>query len=116
MVLVVKNLLANAGDEMWVQSLGGEDPLEEHDNPLQYSCLENPMDRGACTAAVHSVTKSQPRLKRLSTACTHHRKDVGSFVMYATSTDLVTRNVKFDHLVQVMFQVSALFPTEEEEL
>ena len=33
---------------MWVQSLGQEDPLEEeNDNPLQYSCLENPMDRGA---------------------------------------------------------------------
>ena len=35
----------------------------EHDNPLQYSCLENSMDKGA---AVHRVTKSQTRLKRLS--------------------------------------------------
>ena len=34
--------------ETWFQSLGGEDPLEkENGNPLQYSCLENPMDGGA---------------------------------------------------------------------
>ena len=39
-----------------VWSLGGEDPL---DNPLQYSCLENPMDRGARQATVHRVAKSQ---------------------------------------------------------
>ena len=37
-------------------------------NPLQYSCLENPMDRGAWRAAAHGVTKGQTRLKRLSTA------------------------------------------------
>ena len=36
-----------------------------HGNPLQYSCLENPMDRGAWRAAVHRVTKSRTRLKQL---------------------------------------------------
>ena len=40
------------------RSLGGE-----HGNPLQYSCLENPMDRGAWRATVHGVAKSQTRLK-----------------------------------------------------
>ena len=35
-----------------------------HSNPLQYSCLENPMDRGAWWATVHRVVKSQTRLKR----------------------------------------------------
>ena len=35
----------------------------EYGNPLQYSCLENPMDRGAWKATVHGVTKSQTRLK-----------------------------------------------------
>ena len=40
---------------------------EEGDgNPLQYSCLENPMDRGTCWAAVHKITQSQTWLKRLS--------------------------------------------------
>ena len=45
--------------EMQVQSLGWEDPLEEENGkPLQYSCLENPMDRGAWWATVHGVTES----------------------------------------------------------
>ena len=43
--------------ETQVQSLG-----LENDNPLQYSCLENPMDRGAWRAAAHAVTKSQKLL------------------------------------------------------
>ena len=34
-------------------------PGEEHGNPLQYSCLDNPMDRGAWWATVHRVTKNQ---------------------------------------------------------
>ena len=38
-----------------VQSLGWEDPLEGNGNPLQYSCLENYMDRGAWQASVHGV-------------------------------------------------------------
>ena len=37
----------------------GRSPGEGNDNPLQYSCLKNPMDRGACWATVHGVTKSQ---------------------------------------------------------
>ena len=49
--------------ETQVQSLGGEDPLEEENgNPLQYSCLENPTDRGGWRATVHGVTQSQTRL------------------------------------------------------
>ena len=44
---------------------------EGHGNPLQYSCLENPVDRGAWWAAVHEVTQSQTQLKQLSKhACT----------------------------------------------
>ena len=52
----VKNLPAM--QEMWVQSLGQEDPLEDG-NPLQCSCLKNPMGRGACKATVHRVAKSR---------------------------------------------------------
>ena len=40
---------------------------EGNGNPLQYSCLENPIDRGAWQAMVHGVSESQTRLKRLST-------------------------------------------------
>ena len=53
-------------EEMRVRFLDQEDPLEEVSNPLQYSCLENPRDRGAWWAAVHSVVQSQTRLKQLS--------------------------------------------------
>ena len=56
-----KASVCNAGDP--VRSLGWEDPLEkEMATPLQYSCLENPMDRGARWATVHRVAKSWTRL------------------------------------------------------
>ena len=46
--------------ETWVQPLGGADPLgEEMATPLQFSCLGNPMDRGAWWATVHGVAPSQ---------------------------------------------------------
>ena len=58
---MVKNL--SLMQETWVQSLGREDsPGGGHGNPLQYSCLENPMDRGAWQAAVHGVTQSRTGL------------------------------------------------------
>ena len=41
----------------------GRSPGEGHGNPLQYSCLENPKDRGAWQATVHGLTKNQTRLK-----------------------------------------------------
>ena len=54
--------------ETHVRSLGKEDfPGGGHGHPLQYSCLENPMDRGAWQATVHGVAKSWTRLKQLST-------------------------------------------------
>ena len=58
---VVKNLPANAGDGRDVGSIprSGRSPGEGNGNPLQYSCLENFMDRGAWQATVHGVTKSQ---------------------------------------------------------
>ena len=65
---MVKNLPANAGGIRDVGSNPGSErnPGGGHGNPLQYSCLENPTDRGAWWAAVHRVTKSQTQLKRLS--------------------------------------------------
>ena len=55
---VVKNLPANAGDTGSIPG-SGRSPGGGHGNPLQYSCLENPMDRGAGQATVHGVTESQ---------------------------------------------------------
>ena len=61
----VKNPPAKAGDLRDTGSIPelGRYPGEGNSNPLQYSCLENPMDRGAWQATVHRVTKSWTRLK-----------------------------------------------------
>ena len=65
-VLVVKNLPANAVDARDVGLIpgSGRSPGRGHGNPLQYSCLENPMNRGAWQGL---VTKSETQLKRLKT-------------------------------------------------
>ena len=55
---VVKNPPDNAGDTGSIPGLG-RSPGEGNDYPLQYSCLENSMDRGAWWATVYTVTKSQ---------------------------------------------------------
>ena len=67
-VPVVKNPPANAGDlrDEGLIPGSGRSPGGGHGNPLQYSCLENPMGRGACWATVHRVAKSGTQLNRLS--------------------------------------------------
>ena len=66
---MVKNLPASAADIREAgsipglgRSLGGR-----HGNPLQYSCLKNPMDKGAWRVMVHGVAKSQTQLKQVGT-------------------------------------------------
>ena len=61
---VVKNPPANAGNTGNMGSVPGlgRSPAGGNGNPFQYSCLENPMDRGAWQATVHGVAKSQTRL------------------------------------------------------
>ena len=58
--LVVRNPSANAGDTRDAGSIpeSGRTPGGGHGNPLQYSCLENPMDRGAWQAIIHRVAKN----------------------------------------------------------
>ena len=68
-VLVVKNLPANAGD---IRDMGlipelGRSPAGGKGNPLQYLCLENPTDRGALQATVHRVRKKLDTTQPLST-------------------------------------------------
>ena len=62
--LVVKNLPVNAGDlrDLGLTPGSGRSPGVGNGTPLQCSCLENPMDRGAWYAAVHGVAKSQTQL------------------------------------------------------
>ena len=56
-----KESACNAGDLGSIPG-SGRPPGEGHDTLLQYSCLENPMDRGAWLATVHGVTKSRTQL------------------------------------------------------
>ena len=76
-----KEPACNAGvaGDMGLIPESGRSPGGGHGNPLQYSCLENPMNKGAWWATVHGVTKSWTQLKWFSThththtyACTHH--------------------------------------------
>ena len=68
---------------MQVQSLGEDDTYlgGGNGNPLQYSCLENPMDRGTWQATVHGVTKSQTGLV---TYHAHHnlKTDIKPYLFY----------------------------------
>ena len=72
----------------------GRLPREGNGNPLQYSCLEKPLYRGAWQATVHGVAKSQTRLKQLSTHThtwpmkTIHQKRVGLCLISQSSRNL----------------------------
>ena len=68
LALVVKKLPANAGDARDADLIpgSGRSPGGGHGNPLQYSCLENPMDRGVWWATVHGVSKSWTGQKQMS--------------------------------------------------
>jgi len=69
MALVVKNPPANGGDIRDVGSIpgSGRSPEGGNGNPLQYSCLENPMDGGAWQAVAERLAKSRAQLKRFNT-------------------------------------------------
>ena len=77
---VVKNAPINARDTGDVSSTpeSGRSPGEGNGNPLQYSCLENPMDRGAWRAAVHGVEKSRTRLSMQAQLSTWYKQRIKS--------------------------------------
>ena len=78
--LVVEILPASAGEAGDMGSVPGWGrPGGGHGSPFRYSCLGNPMDRGAWRATVHRVTKSQAQLKQLSTH-THGESGSGKFL------------------------------------
>ena len=70
---MVKNPPANAGDSRVMGSIPGlgRSPGDGNGNPIQYSCLGNPMDRGAWQATVLGVAKSQTRLNTHTHTHTH---------------------------------------------
>ena len=80
---MVKNLPANAGDIRDTGSFpgAGRSPGGGHGNLLQYSCLENPMDRRAWWATVQGVSKSRTQLKQLSIHA-HKVSHIGSYLIF----------------------------------
>ena len=92
--LVVKNPPANAGDTGYIGSIPGlESSLgEENGNPLQYTCLENPMDRGAWWATVHGFAQSLTQLKLLSMH-THFLKVLWCLGYFWPFTSCFTKNI-----------------------
>ena len=77
---MVKDWPANAGD---LRNAGfipgsGRSPGGEHGNPLQYSCLENPMERGAWWDTIHRVKKSQTQLNQHSKPAAYYKFDLSS--------------------------------------
>ena len=80
---VVKNLPASAGDQGSIPG-SGRSPGEGNGNPLQYSCLENPMDRGAWLATVHGVTKKESEATSLSPSKAFEELEVKSTLPAAT--------------------------------
>ena len=94
MVLVVKSPSGNSGD---IRDTGlipgsGRCPGGGHGNLLQYSCLENPMDRGAWQATVHRIAKSQTQLKRLSThTCRKSKREQAHFMKFLRAIVLFKR-------------------------
>ena len=82
----------------------GRSPEGGHGNPLQYSCLENPMDRRALWAIVHRVAKSQTRLKWLS-------KHTHKQVRYTAVLDLKIYTCKINIIEKNAPSALFLFPT-----
>ena len=93
---VVKNLSVsewNARDTGSIP-MSWRSPGAGNGNPLQYSCLESSMDRGAWQATVHRVTKSQTRLDRVSTH-THHSNHDHNIVSHFSTTNFIFATIYF---------------------
>ena len=89
--LAVNNQLANPRDVGSVPG-SGRSPGGGHGNPLQYSCLENPMDKGAWWATVHRVAKSRTRLSRhILSVCERTHTPLGNpLFIYGVNTVLIS--------------------------
>ena len=100
---MVKNLPASARDGKRPGSIPGwgRSPGGGQGNPLQYSCLENSLDRGAWWVTVHRVTKSWTQLKRLITACIQQfMNQAASYVVTRMALQRLVRNGSFIFLLE----------------
>ena len=102
--LAVRNLPSSAGDLRDSSSVPqlGRSPGEGHGNPLQYSFLKNPMDRGDWWATVHRVAKSQTQLKRFST----HARWSGYLALLQGIVPTQGSNPGLPHSKHILYQLS----------
>ena len=107
--LVVKNPPANAGDRRNVSVIPelGRSPGGGHGNPLQYSCLENPMNRGNWRATVHGVAMSWTLLKWLST---QHHDYFGLFTKFCQMSFIMLCLVEFSDCFLWCYWVCSSIP------
>ena len=98
--LVVKNLAASEEDvrDAGVIPGSGRSPGGGQGNPLQYSCLENPMNRGAWWATVHGVTQSRTQLKRLSTRSVLGTPDIQAYLTIEIKGYHSVESLDYSHL------------------
>ena len=111
--------------EMWARSLGREDHQKEAtgSNSLQYSCLENPMDREAWQAMAHQLPKSWTQLKRLSVhACTLERTLIFYLKLFSTDTKVfrIESTIKiflfnFCSIEEIIWSGATIFPTKKKK-
>ena len=101
-VLVIRNLPANAGDlrDMSLISGSGRSCRGGHGNPLQFSCLENPMDRGAWRAIVYKIAKSW---RRLSTNTFHWGPRKSQLINIVIEIDFLKTLEHFHTIIYIFF-------------
>ena len=116
MALLVKNLPANAQDTKYAHLIPGLGRYhgERNGNPLQYSCLENSMGRGAWWTTVHEATKSQAGLSVHMGTCTHTRTHThmyihthsltGSLSAYLQNTPQENHLFRNVHIIKISFK------------
>ena len=107
----------NAGDTGDVGSIPGSErfPGGRHGKPLQYSCLENPMDTGAWQSTIHRVTKSRTWLKRLST-CAHthtHTHTSILIIIYSDFSPVLQLNLLQKKIVRYFHILFLSLPTKK---
>ena len=99
--------VGDAGDTGLIPVLG-RSPGRGHGNPLQYPCLENPMNRRACQAVVHRVTESWTQWKWLSTQAHHFQLQLQELTS-SDSCHVFKHHVYTDNFC-LYFQVTLFFP------
>ena len=90
----------------------GRSPREGHGNPLQYSCLENPMDRGAWCTTVHRVTKRQTRLNTNTTILTYENRRFWRDAFFSIPTKKKKKCLIYPSLPEVFKWETIFFITQ----